>query len=68
MTENLAPVSGTSHLTSDVMHFSKTNLPSLPPQPQTCEQQSEEVAAGFFLFLHLITLQPSPNKTFFDQT
>ena len=72
MTENLAPVSGTPHLTSDLLNFSK-NLacPACPPlQPQTVVVSSgaRRWQLCFLLFLHLIILLRSPNKTFFDQT
>lgn len=55
MTENLAPVSGNAHSTSDLLNFSK-NLacPACAPHPKPpkccCKQWSEEVAAVFFAF------------------
>lgn len=50
MTENLAPVSGTTKLTSSLVNSSK-NLACLAPQPsKCCEQWSKEVAAVFLAF------------------
>lgn len=54
MTEDLAPVSGSTHLTSSLLNSSKNLacLPSLPPQPSNCccEWWSKEVAAVFLAF------------------
>lgn len=52
MTEDLAPVSGTTQLTSSLVNSSK-NLACLAPQPQSSncrERWSKEVAAVFLAF------------------
>lgn len=72
MTEDLAPVSGSTHLTSSLLNSSKNLacLPSLPPSPQTVVVSggARRWQLCFWLSLHSIMLQQSPNKTFFDQT